>query len=933
MIPVAAEIKSGEIERELFTKFRSYSLACLKVQTKDGKLVPFKFNVAQELLDQIVNETIAAGRPVRIVVLKARREGVSTYVGGRFYWKTSLRENRYASTVTHEPEATETLFGMTKRFHNHVPARFRPPEKYNRVNLLQFEGLDSAFRVGTAEKEHFGSGQGIHFLHLSEVSKWPVHTQANLLISALQAVPDGQDTEIYYESTAFGIGGAFHHRYLTARYRYIAYLKDGKPALKFEVNEDANPADVYTSVFFPWFIFPEYKMDPPSNFVRTKDEEELAQLHGLDSAQLYWRRYIIANKCSPTGENLGKTPMMIFWQEYPSCIAGSVLIGTDLGLIRLDEAENATRTGLGRILGFCKKGVRPVFQLTTALGYSVVGTEDHPVAMLSGGWRPIGELATNDQVVLSPPMFSMEYIRASWKEFPTVETSILIHEKWGRFLGYFMGDGSYHNCTLSFVCDVKDEDVAEDITVLVKELLGLSMQKRIVGAKKGGLEVRVGSTRLKYILDGLGLLRQNGSQQWKRNICIPNSIFESPKPVIREFLRGLFETDGFNGYGHPKVVLFSKYPEFLKNVQLLLLGFGITARFVAMKKKSGNDSEYLGYELCLRKLEALRFNDEIGFISARKKSRNFNRPQLKNKASHPLPLVMSDRVVSVNPAGEEDVYDITVEGAHSFSANGILVHNCPEEAFLATGRTIFDSIKVNELKKIAPKPIARYDCLLSNGQWIAKADGALRVWKEPMPGRQYVAAADVAEGLLHGDFDSADVIDRLTGEQVAHWHGKVDPDQWGQILYWLGMRYNTAWLAPERNNHGNTTVAALFRMQYPLLCVELIPEPPGKPRKRYGWLTTERTKHLCIDNLVSILRENSAGINCAETYTEMLTFVLKDNGKIEAQEGLNDDRVMSYAIAKYVSKTLPLPSMVQDPLKPGGVVRQVTIPPNPKGWT
>ncbi|NKE69881.1 hypothetical protein [Candidatus Manganitrophus noduliformans] len=565
-----------EIERELFTVFRTYAVKCLKVQTKKGKLISFKFNVAQDLLDRIVNEIIAAGRLVRVVVLKARREGVSTYVEGRFYWKVSLRENRYAATVTHEPEATETLFNMTKRFHDHVDPLFQPPEKYNNKGLLQFDGLDSAFRVGTAEKEHFGSGQGIHYLHLSEVSKWPAHTQVNLLTSALQAVPDDLDTEIYYESTAYGIGGAFHHRYLTARYRYYAVLENGKPVLKFEINEDADPNDVYTSVFFPWFIFPEYRMKAPADFVRTKEEVEYAKLHGVDNDQLYWRRYTIANKCNPTGENLGKTPEMIFWQEYPST---------------------------------------------------------------------------------------------------------------------------------------------------------------------------------------------------------------------------------------------------------------------------------------------------------------------------------------------------------------------PEEAFLATGRTIFDSIKINALKKAAPKPIARYDCLVSTGQWITKPDGMLRVWEEPIPGRRYVIGADVAEGLIHGDFSSADVVDHLTGKQVAQWHGRVDPDLFGNILYWLGVRYCTAWIAPERNNHGYTTVKKLVDLRYPQIYVELIPEPPGKPRKRYGWLTGKATKHLCIDFLVTILREGRHGIQCAETFGEMLSFVLKDDGTMGAQEGLNDDRCMSIAIAQYVRTVLPLPSMAQTMVPAGGAVQSVRTPPPPGAFT
>lgn len=560
---------------ELFTVFRTYAEGCLKVQTKKGKLVSFKFNVAQDLLDRIVNEIIAAGRLVRVVVLKARREGVSTYVEGRFYWKVSFRENRYAATVTHEPDATQTLFNMTKRFHDHVDPLFRPPVKYNNKTLLEFEGLDSSFRVGTTEKEHFASGQGIHYMHLSEVSKWPPHTQVNLLTSALQAVPDDLDTEIFYESTAYGIGGAFHHRYFSARYRYYAALENGKPVLKFEINEDADPNDVYTSVFFPWFIFPEYRMKAPSDFLLTKEEVEYAKLHGVDNDQLYWRRYTIANKCNPTGENLGKTPEMIFWQEYPST---------------------------------------------------------------------------------------------------------------------------------------------------------------------------------------------------------------------------------------------------------------------------------------------------------------------------------------------------------------------QEEAFLATGRTIFDAIKVNALKQAAPKPISRYDCLLSSGQWIAKPDGALKVWEEPIPGRKYIIGGDVAEGLLHGDFSCCDVIDHLTGKQVAQWHGHTDPDQFSDVLYWLGIRYNTAWLVPERENHGYTTVKRLVDRRYPLIYVELAPEPPGPPRKRYGWSTNKKTKHLCIDNLVSILRENSHGIQCAETFGEMLSFVLKDDGTMGAQEGLNDDRVMSMAISQFARTVLPLPAM-QQTLTPGGIAQPVKQPPSPKAWT
>ncbi len=38
-----------------------------------------------------------------------------------------------------------------------------------------------------------------------------------------------------------------------------------------------------------------------------------------------------------------------------------------------------------------------------------------------------------------------------------------------------------------------------------------------------------------------------------------------------------------------------------------------------------------------------------------------------------------DEVVSIEPDGEEEVYDLTVEGLHNFLANNIVVHNSIEQ--------------------------------------------------------------------------------------------------------------------------------------------------------------------------------------------------------------------------------------------------------------
>ena len=231
----------------------------------------------------------------------------------------------------------------------------------------------------------------------------------------------------------------------------------------------------------------------------------------------------------------------------------------------------------------------------------------------------------------------------------------------------------------------------------------------------------------------------------------------------------------------------------------------------------------------------------------------------------------------------------------------------PDNAFISSGSPYFDNVLVTELKKSAQKPKAKYECQISTGTWIADAEGRLEVWEEPKPGRSYLISADVAEGLVEGDFNSADVFDHRTGDQVATWHGKCGLKEWGQILVFLGRRYNTAYLAPERNNAGVAVVQEIFDAHYPRLHCEMIEEPPNKPRPRYGWHTSEKSRPMILDNLKTEIHLGTHGIKSEGTFSEMLTFQRDKVGKYQAQDGCFDDRVMSAAIGKHLRNVVPIP--------------------------
>ena len=227
-----------------------------------------------------------------------------------------------------------------------------------------------------------------------------------------------------------------------------------------------------------------------------------------------------------------------------------------------------------------------------------------------------------------------------------------------------------------------------------------------------------------------------------------------------------------------------------------------------------------------------------------------------------------------------------------------------EESFLFSGNRVFPNGYVRAAERECYGPEHRGELEMSTGKFKRIQGGRLSIWDLPRTGKQYVIGADVAEGLVKGDYSCADVLEIPTGRQVAHWHGHIDPDDFGEVLYYLGKFYNYAIVGVEANNHGHTTISTLTRMRYSQLYMREQIDGTGKKMKRYGWLTTTKSKHTIIDRLNATLREGDSGIVYAKTIEELDSYSLLvaaeqdgDRSRMGAKPGHFDDRVMSYAIA------------------------------------
>jgi hypothetical protein len=262
--------------------FPHYAGKCLRIRTKAGTIDPLSLNSAQMHIHKRVEAQRARTGMVRAIILKGRQQGCSTYVEGRFYHQTTHRHGVRAFILTHELEATNTLFGMAERYHENCPALVKPETGSSNAKELIFSRLDSGYRVGTAGTKGTGRSQTIQLFHGSEVAWWPhADTHAS---GVLQAVPNEPGTEVFLESTANGQGNYFHKQWRQA------VAGDG----------------AFEAIFIPWFWQTEYRLAAP-DFRMTSDEAEIATLHKLAPEQMAWRRMKI-------GELGGES---FFHQEYP----------------------------------------------------------------------------------------------------------------------------------------------------------------------------------------------------------------------------------------------------------------------------------------------------------------------------------------------------------------------------------------------------------------------------------------------------------------------------------------------------------------------------------------------------------------------------------------------------------------------------------------
>jgi len=291
------------VTKEEFYKFiripKNYIENFLMIHTKNGKVSKLVMKPAQERLYEIIQKERKEGRPVRIIILKARQLGFSTLIEGLFFQDAATKRNVRTMIVAHDDESTTALFRMNKFFYENLPAPLKPMLKASNAKELIFEnptrdanektnnpGLMSMIKCVPATGSSVGRGSTLTHVHLSECAFW--RNMNETLEALLPAVPSEPETSVILETTPNG---------------YNAFKKMWDDAVEGKIG--------FMPLFFPWYEEPGYRMEVPPGTEWTKEELSMKETYHLDDNQLSWRRWCIANTMHGDDEK--------FKQEYPSC--------------------------------------------------------------------------------------------------------------------------------------------------------------------------------------------------------------------------------------------------------------------------------------------------------------------------------------------------------------------------------------------------------------------------------------------------------------------------------------------------------------------------------------------------------------------------------------------------------------------------------------
>lgn len=250
-----------------------------------------------------------------------------------------------------------------------------------------------------------------------------------------------------------------------------------------------------------------------------------------------------------------------------------------------------------------------------------------------------------------------------------------------RLVGWLIGDGSYGKDKTPVLSNCENS-----INSYVFENFDTRIERSHI--TKDGKNYY--ETRIKGICKKLRELGIYGQTKDKKTL--PVDIDKYDADSLSELIGGLYDTDGYiriDKDGRVRIILTQAYDTMLKQLQLLLIKFGIKSTIRYIKYKDENKHISNGriirskngeYRLEINDITSVcKFADRIPLKVEHKQSALdlifiFAQDHI-NKYNKYLCGIHAERIIKIEDIGIKPIYNLTAKEQNNYIANGIVTHN------------------------------------------------------------------------------------------------------------------------------------------------------------------------------------------------------------------------------------------------------------------
>jgi intein/homing endonuclease len=867
-----------------------------KVADKDGDLVRIKPFVFQAILSVCLESQRRRGLAQRVLEDKSRQTGGTTWCLGEALFN-SLHPNHKSIVLVNDEDVAMAKATVLAGMVNSLPMHMQPKRRIQNLKHLFFDnpnpkeriydpGLNSEIQITVPSGMR---GTTPHLVIISEYAFMDDNRKEEVNTGLLSAMGLRKASCVIIDTTPNGMGDEYHTLVMEAVEANPKWVRRLETTVNItaadvfagKLGEPERPDAGWVLAYSPFFTHDEYTTkneNPRGEYERIsksqlgdfltdvcnnpkygRESEMRLQEMGVSPYRLYWRR----KKIDSFQQASQELKLLVFDQEYSTCIAAGQRVSTTLGLVKIEDVTIGMQCPTGEVIDVLAPGIKQVIELRTAGGRRLICTPNHWVFTTDGEVQ--AENLIGKHIILQPPIFAEHPYELQYTGFARTKISLEITKDWARFLGYFMSDGCYYGSTITIANDIKDQDLIDDQADLIRVLFGLDVKYRKIGKC---INVLASSNALTPLFSHLGIMEtfdKDGIERHRRIPSVPECIWRSPKSHVREFLRAYFSGDGYRSVDGQIVKAFSSKRSLMESVQHLLLGFGVHSYIAMCKKKKPDGGVYVGYELRLNVNASAVYMREVGFTSKRKSERpRIARPHGGRSGRSPLVDANHDEVIEICDVGLAPVYDLTIGDRHKYCVNGLSVHNTVSESFVNYEKSPFDRDCLTAVVKHGQEPIAR-GILREEGGKIGidttfNSDWQeLRIYAPPESSEQYAIGVDTG-GIRYGSLDAdawvAQVLRARDFKVVATYEARVDEftfcDQLMLLYKWYGYAYTCVELQASGYAVVRRLVDAGMRNYYQWKRLDVdFPEPGEKVYP--GWETTFKTRPIMDDWLVSTI--------------------------------------------------------------------------------